>query len=122
MLYTEVHPVTFFGNIPNWLESLKPLVESHYNQVVPGHGPTVDDNHAGRKYFKSMYNYLEDFHGHLLEIKPGRRSAEEVAEHMLNGSMHRWAKHEWSREISNNFSLEHGISKFALSLLGKRLR
>ena len=26
LLYTEVHPVTFFGNIPNWLSSLKPLV------------------------------------------------------------------------------------------------
>lgn len=69
LLYTEVHPVTFFGNIPNWLEGLKPLVDSRYNQLVPGHGPPAESHHAGREYFKRMYNYLEDFHGHLLEIK-----------------------------------------------------
>jgi hypothetical protein len=33
-----------------------------------------------------MYDYLEDFHGHLLEIKSGRRSADEVADHMLSGN------------------------------------
>ncbi|MGH7875478.1 MAG: MBL fold metallo-hydrolase, partial [Candidatus Binatia bacterium] len=43
LLYTEVHPVTFFGNIPNWLTALKPLFDSHYKKLVPGHGPTVDD-------------------------------------------------------------------------------
>ena len=36
LLYTEVHPVTFFGNIPNWLTALKPLFESHYKQLLPG--------------------------------------------------------------------------------------
>ena len=41
LLYTEVHPVTFFGNIPNWLTALKPLFETHYKQLVPGHGPAV---------------------------------------------------------------------------------
>jgi glyoxylase-like metal-dependent hydrolase (beta-lactamase superfamily II) len=86
LLYTEVHPVTFFGNIPNWLQSLKPLCEMHYKQLVPGHGPAVDNEQTGREYFKRMYDYLEDFHGHLLEIKSGRRSADEVADHMLNGN------------------------------------
>jgi glyoxylase-like metal-dependent hydrolase (beta-lactamase superfamily II) len=86
LLYTEVHPVTFFGNIPNWLQSLKPLFEMHYKQLVPGHGPAVDDEQTGREYFKRMYDYLEDFHGHLLEIKSGRTSADEVAEHMLSGN------------------------------------
>jgi cyclase len=38
LLYTEVHPVTFFGNIPNWLTALKPLFQNHYKQLVPGHG------------------------------------------------------------------------------------
>jgi hypothetical protein len=33
-----------------------------------------------------MYDYLEDFHGHLLEIKSGRRGADEVADHMLSGN------------------------------------
>jgi cyclase len=86
LLYTEVHPVTFFGNIPNWLTSIKPLFETHYKQLVPGHGPVVEGEKQGRAYFKKMYDYLEDFHGHLLEIKSGRKSADEVAAHMMSGA------------------------------------
>jgi glyoxylase-like metal-dependent hydrolase (beta-lactamase superfamily II) len=52
LLYTEVHPVTFFGNIPNWLTALKPLFETHYKHLVPGHEPTVDGEHSGKAYFK----------------------------------------------------------------------
>jgi glyoxylase-like metal-dependent hydrolase (beta-lactamase superfamily II) len=85
LLYTEVHPVTFFGNIPNWLESLKPLFDSHYKQLVPGHGPAVDGEQNGRGYFKSMYDYLEDFYGHMQEVKSGKRSPDDVASHMLSG-------------------------------------
>ena len=85
LLYTEVHPVTFFGNIPNWLTALKPLFQSHYKQLVPGHGPAVEGEQAGRAYFKRMYDYLEDFYGHLLEVKSGQKSADEVASHMLSG-------------------------------------
>jgi len=86
LLYTEVHPVTFFGNIPNWLTSLKLLFETHYKQLVPGHGPAVEGEKAGREYFKKMYDYLEDFHGRLLEIKSGRKGADEVAAHMMSGA------------------------------------
>jgi cyclase len=86
LLYTEVHPVTFFGNIPNWLTSLKPLFESRYKQLVPGHGPAVEGERAGRTYFKRMHDYLEDFYGNLQEIKSGRKTKEEVAEHMLGDS------------------------------------
>jgi glyoxylase-like metal-dependent hydrolase (beta-lactamase superfamily II) len=86
LLYTEVHPVTFFGNIPNWLTSLKPLFESRYKQLVPGHGPAVEGERAGHAYFKKMHDYLEDFYGNLQEIKSGRKTKEEVAEHMLRDS------------------------------------
>jgi glyoxylase-like metal-dependent hydrolase (beta-lactamase superfamily II) len=86
LLYTEVHPVTFFGNIPNWLTALKPLFQSHYKQLVPGHGPAVDDEGAGHAYFKKMHDYLEDFYGNLQEIKAGRKTAEQVAGHMLGGT------------------------------------
>jgi cyclase len=86
LLYTEVHPVTFFGNIPNWLSSLKPLFDSHYEQLVPGHGPAVAGEQSGRAYFKKMYDYLEDFYGHLQEIKAGRETGEKVAQHMLGGA------------------------------------
>lgn len=86
LLYTEVHPVTFFGNIPNWLRSLKPLFETRYRQLIPGHGPAVEGEQNGRAYFKRMYDYLEDFHGRLLEIESGRKSADEVAAYMQRGS------------------------------------
>jgi glyoxylase-like metal-dependent hydrolase (beta-lactamase superfamily II) len=86
LLYTEVHPVTFFGNIPNWLTTLKPLFQNHYKQLVPGHGPTIEGEWAGSNYFKKMYDYLEDFHGNLQEIKSGRKSRDEVAKHMLSGA------------------------------------
>ncbi|MGN6719059.1 MAG: hypothetical protein ACTHLX_16890, partial [Candidatus Binatia bacterium] len=77
---------TFFGNIPNWLSSLKPLFDSHYEQLVPGHGPAVDGEQSGRTYFKKMYDYLEDFYGHLQEIKAGRESSDLVAQHMVSGA------------------------------------
>jgi glyoxylase-like metal-dependent hydrolase (beta-lactamase superfamily II) len=86
LLYTEVHPVTFFGQIPNWLRSLKPLFETHYRRLVPGHGPAVDGEQQGQASFKRMYDYLEDFHGRLLEIKSGRKSVEEVANYMQSGA------------------------------------
>jgi glyoxylase-like metal-dependent hydrolase (beta-lactamase superfamily II) len=86
LLYAEVHPVTFFGNIPNWLSSLKPLFDSHYEQLVPGHGPAVDGEQTGRAYFKKMYDYLEDFYGHLQEIKAGRENSDLVAQHMVSGA------------------------------------
>lgn len=85
LLYTEVHPVTFFGNIPNWLRSLEPLFDSHYQHLVPGHGPAVHGEQAGCVYFKKMYDYLEDFYGHLQEIKAGRETSDLVAQHMLSG-------------------------------------
>ena len=55
------------------------MFESHYKQLVPGHGPAVDGEQAGRAYFKKMHDYLEDFYGHLQEIKSGRKSSDEVA-------------------------------------------
>lgn len=103
LLYTEVHPVTFFGNIPNWLTALKPLFDSHYQKLVPGHGPTVDDAHSGQAYFKNMYNYLEDFYGHLQEIKSGRESTEQVAEHMLSGAYAGFGKTRMVQRNINHF-------------------
>ena len=80
--------MTFFGNIPNWLQSLKPLFESHYKQLVPGHGPAVEDEQTGREYFKRMYDYLEDFTDICCEIKSGRRTANEVTDYMPNRRRH----------------------------------
>jgi glyoxylase-like metal-dependent hydrolase (beta-lactamase superfamily II) len=86
LLYTEVHPVTFFGNIPNWLSALKTLFQSHYKQLVPGHGPAVEGQQSGQSYFKKMYDYLEDFYGNVQEVRSGRKSAQEVGAHMRSGA------------------------------------
>lgn len=101
LLYTEVHPVTFFGDIPNWLTALKPLFDSRYKRLVPGHGPAVEGEQAGRNYFKRMYDYLEDFYGHLQEIKAGRASTEEVAKHMLGGAYASFGK---TRMVQRNIN------------------
>ena len=103
LLYTEVHPVTFFGNIPNWLTALKPLFESHYKQLVPGHGPAVEGEKAGRAYFKKMHDYLEDFHGNLQEIKAGRKSFEEVAQYMSSGAYASLGKTRMVQRNINHF-------------------
>jgi glyoxylase-like metal-dependent hydrolase (beta-lactamase superfamily II) len=101
LLYTEVHPVTFFGNIPNWLTALKPLCESHYKQLLPGHGPAVEGEQAGRAYFKKMYDYLEDFYGRMVEVKAGRQNAQDVAQHMLSGAYASFGK---TRMVQRNIS------------------
>ncbi len=86
LLYTEVHPVTFFGNIPNWLTALKPLFQTHYKHLVPGHGPAVDGEQSGKAYFKKMHDYLEDFYGNLQEVESGRKSKEQIIQHMQSGA------------------------------------
>jgi len=103
LLYTEVHPVTFFGNIPNWLTALKPLFESHYQQLLPGHGPAVEGEQAGRAYFKRMYDYLEDFHGRMVEVKAGRQNAQDVAQHMLGGAYASFGKTRMVQRNINHF-------------------
>lgn len=103
LLYTEVHPVTFFGNIPNWLTALKPLLETRYKQLVPGHGPAVEGEKSGRAYFKKMYDYLEDFYGNLQEIKSGRKTTDEVAEHMLGGAYASFGKTRMVQRNINHF-------------------
>jgi cyclase len=103
LLYTEVHPVTFFGNIPNWLTALKPLFESHYKQLLPGHGPAVEGEQAGRSYFKKMYDYLEDFHGRMVEVKAGRQNSQYVAQHKLSGAYASFGKTRMVQRNINHF-------------------
>lgn len=103
LLYTEVHPVTFFGNIPNWLAALKPLFESRYKQLIPGHGPAVEGETAGRAYFKKMYDYLEDFYAQVVDVKAGRKSAEEVARHMQSGAYETLGKTRMVQRNINHF-------------------
>ena len=86
LLYTEVHPVTFFGNIPNWLLSLQRLQNVSFGKVVPGHGPVGEGEREGKKYFRKLYSYLEDLYEQLCEAKAGRKTPEQVASHMTSGA------------------------------------
>ena len=103
LLYTEVHPVTFFGNIPNWLTALKPLFQTHYKQLVPGHGPAVEGEQAGHSYFQKMHDYLEDFYGNLEEMKSGRKNRDEVVKHMQSGHYARLGKTRMVERNINQF-------------------
>jgi len=108
LLYAEVHPVTFFGNIANWLAALKPLAETHYQHLVPGHGPAIDGEQNGLTYFRRMRDYLQDFHSQLEEIKSGRKSKEEVARNMQSGAY---------AELGKTRMVERNINQF---LTGRR--
>lgn len=86
LLYTEVHPVTFFGNVPNWLISLRALLEVGFKKVVPGHGPVVQGEREGKEAVRKLYGYLEDFYEQVGEAKVGRKTPKQVASHMTSGA------------------------------------
>lgn len=86
LLYTDYHPVTVYGDIPNWLQSIDHLLGKSFDLVVPGHGPVSQGAPACQAAFEKFRGYLADFHGRLLEAKAGKKSAEEVVAHMKSGA------------------------------------
>ena len=86
LLYTNYHPVTVYGSIPNWIESINRLLDENFLAVVPGHGPVT---RGGRDAYKAAFvkfrGYLEDFHGQLKDIQTGNRSPGEVESYMKSG-------------------------------------
>ncbi len=86
LLYTEVHPVVYYGHIPNWLKSINLLSGQDFDCVVPGHGPIVEGRAACLEAFLKFRNYLEDFHQQLSDASAGRKSAEELHAHMTSGN------------------------------------
>jgi len=107
LLYTEVHPVTFFGNIPNWLQSLKPLFEMHYKQLVPGHGPVVDDEQTGRECTTIWKIFTDTFWRSNRDAGAPTRSLIICSAEIT----HPWARREWCDETFSNFSPVVGISR-----------
>jgi glyoxylase-like metal-dependent hydrolase (beta-lactamase superfamily II) len=86
LLYTDYHPVTVYGDIPNWLQSIDHLLRASFDFVVPGHGSVSQGAAAYKAAFEKFRDYLADFHSHLLDAKAGKKSAEEVAAHMKSGA------------------------------------
>lgn len=82
LLYTEVHPVTIYGNIPNWIESINLLLKKRFKRIVPGHGPVVEGETACKEALVKFLSYLEDFYHQLSEAKSRRKSAHEVQAYM----------------------------------------
>lgn len=87
LLYTDFHPVTIYGNIANWIQSINHLLGQDFVSVVPGHGPVSSGgNDACRFAFEKFRSYLEDFDGRLEEMRAGKKSPGEVESHMKSGS------------------------------------
>jgi cyclase len=85
LLYTRFHPVTIYGDIPNWICSIDQLLTQSFLYVVPGHGPVSEGEAAYKTAFKDFRDYLLDFHKRLLEMKAGEKSPIEVETHMKSG-------------------------------------
>jgi glyoxylase-like metal-dependent hydrolase (beta-lactamase superfamily II) len=87
LLYTDYHPVTVYGSIPNWIQSINQLADQNFASVVPGHGPVTSGSaDACRKAFLKFRKYLADFYGRLQEVKSGNQSASELETYMKGGA------------------------------------
>lgn len=87
LLYTDYHPVTVYGDIPNWIKSIDRLLNENFVSVVPGHGPVSSGGNEGyKRALLKFRGYLEDFDNRLIEIKEGKKSPGDVEMYMKSGS------------------------------------
>ena len=87
LLYTDYHPVTVYGDIPNWIQSINRLLNEKFVSVVPGHGPVSSGGpDVYKRAFEKFRSYLEDFDGRLKEIKAGKWSPGDVESYMKSGA------------------------------------
>lgn len=86
LLYTDFHPVTIYGNIPNWIQSINNLLEWNFVTVVPGHGPvTSGGNDAYKAALLKFRSYLESFQDQLNEAKAGKKVSGDIESYMKSG-------------------------------------
>ena len=106
LLYTNFHPVTVYGNITNWIQSINHLLGHDFVSVVPGHGPVSS---GGKDAYKSALekfrSYLEDFDGRLKEMKTGKKSPSEVESYMKSGAYASMGK-TWMVKRNIEYSLK----------------
>lgn len=87
LLYTDFHPVTVYGHVPNWIQSINHLHGQDFVSVVPGHGPvTSGGNAAYKSALEKFRSYLEDFDSRLKEMKAGKQNPAEVESYMKSGA------------------------------------
>ncbi len=82
LLYTEVHPVTIYGRLERWIQSLDAMRQLSYRKIVPGHGPLGSSQEEGRQQIEKFHSYLRDFANRLSEIERGKKSGEQVIAEM----------------------------------------
>lgn len=92
LLYTDYHPVTVYGDIPNWTASIDRLLEQSYASVVPGHGPVSTGEKDYRKAFERFRDYLTDFHTRLSELRAGKASPGDVEAYMKSDAYAKMGK------------------------------
>ncbi len=92
LLYTDFHPVTVYGDIPNWIQSIDQLLGQSFAAVVPGHGPVSVGEVDYKRAFEKFRDYLNDLHGRLLEMKDGKKSPGDVESHMKSGAYAKMGK------------------------------
>lgn len=82
LLYTEVHPVTIYGRLESWIQSLDAMRQLSYRKIVPGHGPLGSSQEEGGRQIEKFHSYLRDFANRLSEIERGKKSGEQVIAEM----------------------------------------
>jgi cyclase len=78
LLYTQFHPVTVYGRLDAWIQTLSGLEDISFSKIVPGHGPCAMSLADGRQQIASFRSYLEKFSNRLKEAKNGRKSAQQI--------------------------------------------
>ena len=86
LLYSRFHPVTVYGDIPNWICSIDQLLSQSFLSVVPGHGPVSEGEAAYKNAFQVFRGYLSNFHVRLLDVKAGKKSSADVETYMKSGA------------------------------------
>jgi cyclase len=108
LLYTNFHPVTVYGNIRSWIQSIDHLLEYDFVSVVPGHGPVSSGgNDVYKSALEKFRSYLEDFDGRLKEMRAGTKSPGEVESYMKSGAYASMGK-TWMVKRNIEYSLKEG--------------
>ena len=108
LLYTNFHPVTVYGNIPNWIQSIDHLLEYDFVSVVPGHGPVSSGgNDVYKSALEEFRSYLDDFDGRLKEMRAGKKSPGEVESYMKSGAYASMGK-TWMVKRNIEYSQKEG--------------
>ena len=108
LLYTDYHPVTIYGDIQNWVQSIDHLLDQNFVSVIPGHGPVSSGGKdVCKRALRNFRSYLEDFNNRLKEMKSGKKSPAEVESYMKSGEFATMGK-TWMVKRNIECSLKEG--------------